>query len=174
MDHPPEELSKFKIAYGESADNLTEQVITKEKKDILVGTGTKYTWYIDKLPRKEFTFRIFGVKADGSLIDKLASEAIKATPGMIGCTIGNVGKIQVKTLSDKSILSWLSVTGAVSYNIYKFTAAGDPQFLQNTKETSYTLHLASGAVIHEDFGIKALCDEKTESPDMSKASKVQT
>jgi hypothetical protein len=80
----------------------------------------------------------------------------------------------VKTSTDTSILSWLSVTGAVSYNIYKYTAAGDTEFLTNTKDTSYTIFLSSGSVVHEDFGIKALCDEKTESADISKASKVQT
>lgn len=80
----------------------------------------------------------------------------------------------MKTSADTSILSWLSVTGAVSYNIYKYTAAGDTEFLTNTKDTSYTVFLSSGAVVYEDFGIKALCDEKTESADLSKASKVQT
>jgi hypothetical protein len=53
-------------------------------------------------------------------------------------------------------------------------ASGEPTLFQNTKETQYTIFLASGSVVVEDFGIKALCDEKTESADFSKASKVQT
>lgn len=114
------------------------------------------------------------MKDDGSMIPDFSSDAMTATIGTPGCSIGNVGEITVKTTADTSTLSWLAVTGALSYNIYKYTAAGDPEFLQNTKETSYTLYLSSGSVVHEDFGIKALCDDKTESADISRASKVQT
>lgn len=173
VENIPTELSQFKIAYGESADSLSEQVITKSASEI-VSSGGVYSWYIDKLEPKSYTFRIFWVKNDGSLIPDFSSEALTATIGTPGCSIENVGEITVKTSTDTSILSWLSVTGAVSYNIYKYTAAGDTEFLTNTKDTTYTIFLSSGSVVHEDFGIKALCDEKTESADISKVSKVQT
>lgn len=66
------------------------------------------------------------------------------------------------------------MTGALSYNIYKYTAAGESEFIKNTTDTSYVLFIASGSLVHEDFGLKALCDDKTESADMTKVSKVQT
>ena len=131
-------------------DNLSEQVITRNIKDIQTTDG-KYTWYIDNLDPKNYTFKIFGMKSDQTLVTDFASEPITMTLGAPGCSIGNVGDISVKTSSDTSILSWMSVTGAVSYNIYRFTATGDPEFLQNTKDTNYMLFLSSGAVVHEDF-----------------------
>ncbi len=173
VENMTNEIQKFKIAYGNNADSLTEQALTNEVSKIQSGTG-EYTWYIDNLPAKTYTFKLFGVKADGALVSNFSSDPMNATIGTTTCSIGNVGKIRVNTLTDKSILSWDTVTGALSYNIYKINAAGDSALLQNTKDTSYVIHLASGSVVHEDFGIKALCDDKTESPNASLASKVQT
>lgn len=86
-------------------------------------TDGKYSWYIDNLESKNYTFRIFGMKADQSLITDLSSEAITMMIGTPGCTIGNVGDIHVQSTQDKSVLSWMSVSGALSYNIYRYTAA---------------------------------------------------
>lgn len=58
VENIPTELSRFKIAYGENADSLSEQVLTKETKEI-VSSGGVYSWYIDKLEPKSYTFRIF-------------------------------------------------------------------------------------------------------------------
>jgi hypothetical protein len=85
-----------------------------------------------------------------------------------------VGNIRIETLKDKSVLSWDALSGAVSYNLYKMDTNNSPVLFQNTKETSYTLFLAKGDVVFEDFAVKALCDDTTESADFSKASKVQT
>ena len=173
VENLPRDLVRFKIAYGINSDNLSEQVMTKDIKDIQSASWI-YTWYIPNLEPKNYTFRIFGMRADQTLISNFSSESVALMAWVAGCTIANVSEVKVDTTKDKSILSWLSVTGAISYNIYKFTAAGDPEFLQNTKEAQYVLFLASWSVVHEDFGIKALCDEKTESADITKVSKVQT
>ncbi len=169
----PADLVKFKIAYGENPDSLSEQVITYEATKIVNGSG-QYSWYIDKLEPKKYTFRIFGLKEDQSIISDFASDPVQITIWKPECSIGNVWEITVQTAPDSSTLSWSSVTGAISYNIYKYTAAGDAEFIKNTADTSYVLFLSSGSVLHEDFGLKALCDDATESADMTKVSKVQT
>lgn len=173
VTNPPADLDKFKIAYGEGADSFTNESVTWNTGRILKGSG-QYEWYIDKLPPKTYSFKIIGMRANGTLIDALTSEILSVTVGKPTCTIGNVGAVRVETLTDKSILSWDGVAGAISYNIYKITPSGDSVLFQNTKENRYTLFLSSGAVVHENFGIKALCDDNTESPDYAKASKVQT
>lgn len=48
----------------------------------------------------------------------------------------------MNTDSTKSLISWNALTGAVSYNIYKVSAAGDYTLFQNTKEPNYTLYLS--------------------------------
>jgi len=74
----------------------------------------------------------------------------------------------------KSIISWASITGALSYNVYKVSPTGEYTLFQNTKEPRLEILIASGTVKNEDFVVKGLCDETTLSTDYSKASRVQT
>ena len=78
------------------------------------------------------------------------------------------------TLSDKTILSWDALPGAMSYNVYRISASKDLQLVENVKSNSFTIHLAPGTASYEDFAVKALCDEKTESATPAMASRVQT
>ncbi len=80
----------------------------------------------------------------------------------------------VTTDTSKSVISWNALTGATSYNLYKVSPAGDYALFQNTTEPTYTLFLAKGAVVHENFVVKALCDGTTESKEYSSMSRVQS
>jgi hypothetical protein len=171
--NPPADLAKFKIAYGEGVDSFSSENITWNTEKILKGSW-RYEWYIDKLDAKTYSFKIMGLKSDNSVIEGLTSEVLSATIGKPTCTVGNVWTVTVETMSDKSKLTWNTVTGALSYNIYKITASGDSVLFQNTKENQYTVYLSSGAIVHENFWIKALCDDKTESADLAKVSNVRT
>lgn len=71
-------------------------------------------------------------------------------------------------------MSWDKVECALSYNIYKVTAAGDYEIVQNTKEPTYTIFHQTGSVQYADFAVKALCEGGEESADFTKASSVQT
>lgn len=173
ITNAPADLDKFKIVYGESAESFGNEVITWNTGRIMKSDG-RFEWYIDKLAEKSYFFKVAWIRADGTIIENLTSDTVSATIGKASCSVSNVGTIKIETLKDKSILSWDALSWAVSYNIYKMNASGDPVLFQNTKDTRYTIFLASGSVTVEDFGIKALCDETTESPDFSKASKVQT
>jgi hypothetical protein len=169
------DLSWFKIAYGPNADALNQEVVTLPLNRIpsqLVPGG--YTWYVDKIPEGTYTFKIFGRTQEWSLISGFASEPIVATIGKDSCTIGNVAWLMVTTDDDKSIISWAALTGATSYNIYKVSAAWDYALFQNTKEPTYTINLAKGDVVYENFVVKAKCDDTTESKEYSSMSKVQT
>ncbi len=143
VENAPAEMTSFKIAYGKNADNLTQEVTTLTLDRIASITNSGgYTWYIDKIPTDTYTFKIFGRTASGTLIAGLVSEPIVATIGKDSCTIGNVGGLMVTTDTSKSILSWTALTGAVSYNLYKVSPAGDYTLFQNTKEANYTLFLS--------------------------------
>lgn len=102
------------------------------------------------------------------------SEPIVATIGKDSCTIGNVSGLAVATDASKSVISWNALTGAVSYNLYRVSPAGDYSIFQNTKDSTYTLYLSSGAVTYENFVVKALCDDSTESKEYSSMSRVQS
>lgn len=85
-----------------------------------------------------------------------------------------MSNLVVKTDASKSIISWDALTGAVSYNLYRVSAAGDYALFENTKTPGYTLQLSQGAITYDNFAVKALCDDQTESISYSKMSKVQT
>lgn len=143
VENAPVDMTSFKIAYGKNADSLTQEVTTLSLDRIASTTSSGgYTWYIDKVPADTYTFKIFGRTASGTLIAGLVSEPIVATIGKDSCTIGNVEGLTVSTDTSRSILSWTALTGAVSYNLYKVSAAGDYTLFQNTKDTSYTLFLS--------------------------------
>lgn len=173
VDNPPEDLNSFKIAYGINADSLTQEVMTYSLEKIRSSSGS-YAWYIDKIPVGTYTFKIFGQKKDGSLISWFVSESIVATLGKDSCTIGNVEWLQVQTDVSKSVISWSPITEAVSYNLYRVSPTGDYTLFQNTKQPTYTLFLSKWAIVYENFAVKALCDESTESKEYSSMSRVQT
>lgn len=103
------------------------------------------------------------------------SDPVTITVGKQGeCTIGNVSSVSAVTLSDKTVLSWDSLPGAISYNVYRISASKDLELVENVKQNSYTIHLTPGAATYADFAVKALCDEKTESTTPTMASRVQT
>ncbi|GAB0175297.1 MAG: hypothetical protein HHAS10_11760 [Candidatus Altimarinota bacterium] len=174
VENLPANTSRFKIVYGDTPDTLSNEVLTYTLDKITRPNGT-YNWYINNLPPKNYSFKIFGVAADGSLVSGLVSDPVSMTVGKSGaCSIGNVSSVKALTLADKTILSWDALSGAISYNVYKINAAKDLQLIQNVKENSYTIQLSSGSITYADFAIKALCDEKTESTVPAMASKVQT
>lgn len=166
VENPPKDLSTFKITYGSTGSVVTQNI------DKIFKEG-KFSWYIDNLVPGDYTFKIQWQKADASLIENLVSEPLLATIGVKQCTISNVGKINIKTDSSKSVLTWDNIDKAIAYNVYKVTD-GKYSLVQKVTEPKYTIYLSKWAVEYWDFAIKALCDESTESGDYSNASKVQT
>lgn len=175
VENPPDELAGFKISYGKNADSLDQEVNTLSLDKIPSSTVPGgYTWYVDKITPGTYTFKIFGRTQAEQLISGMVSEPMVATIGKSSCTIGNITNLSVRTEDSKSIISWAALSGAISYNIYKVSPAGDYALFQNTIEPTYTLYLAKGTITHENFVVKALCDATTESKEYSSMSKVQT
>jgi hypothetical protein len=174
VDNLPSDTAKFKIAYGDSANSLSTEVMTYELEKIRRPNGS-YNWYIPNLSPKTYVFKIFGVKADGTLITEFASEPQALIVGKQGsCSIGNIPAVTASTYPDKTILTWPSLTGAISYNVYRVTATRDYELIKNVTENSYTINLTPGALTYADFAVKALCDTATESATPTIASRVQT
>jgi hypothetical protein len=173
VENLPTDTLQFKIAYGENANSLSSDVTTLPLEKIRRPDGS-YNWYIDKLPPKTYSFKIFAVLSGGTLAPDISSEAMSATVGKAWCSVGNISTVKVATSSDKTILSWDALSGAISYNVYRLSAAKDYELVENVKSNSYTLYLSSGSLAYQDFAVKALCDDKTESTTPAIASRVQT
>lgn len=166
VENTPTDLDAFEISHASGA--VTTYSGSKILKD------GQYSWYIDNLAPGPYTFHIQGKNASGALMENLKSEPLMATIGVPACTISNVGKITIKTDTSKSVLTWEVVKGASKYNVYKIGSDGKYNLVTSVKDPSYTLFLSQGAITYEDFAVKAVCDDGTESADYSGASKVQT
>lgn len=166
VENAPADLDAFEISHA--SGSVTTYSGSKILKD------GKYSWYIDKLTPGQYTFKIQGKNASGALMENLVSEPLMATIGVQQCTVSNVGEISIKTDTSKSILTWPAVQNAMGYNVYKIGTDGKYTLVTKVKDPSYTVFLSQGAVTYGDFAVKALCDDKTESADFTRASKVQT
>jgi hypothetical protein len=173
VENISKDVVAFKIAYGESANSLSSEVTTFPLEKIKRPDGS-YNWYIDKLEPKNYSFKIFWVLSGGLLAPDFSSEALSATVGKWSCSIGNISTVKVMTSADKTVLSWDALSGALSYNVYRLSASKDYELVENVKANSYTLYLSSGSLVYQDFAVKALCDDKTESSVPATASRVQT
>ncbi|PID84422.1 hypothetical protein CSB09_01275 [Candidatus Gracilibacteria bacterium] len=172
LENAPEDLGFFKINYGEDPKNMMGEVLTHEAKSIK--KGDLYSWYVPNLRQGDYVFQITALDKNKEPIKEVVSEIIKATIGKDACTISNVGPVSVETNQTKSVLSWDRVEGASGYNLYKVSPSGEYTLFQKTVDPSYTLFLSQGSIVYEDFAVKAVCADGTESKDYSNASKVQT
>lgn len=90
------------------------------------------------------------------------------------CVIPNVSGLRVLEKKDTSVLYWDSIPEAVSYKVYKKDASGEYVFLSETKNDSYTVHVADGSVKYEEFSVKAMCSDGTESLKFAPSTSVRT
>ena len=152
------------------------KVMTYNVSRIKNGSGA-FVWYVDNLDIALYTFAISGVRADGSLIAGSTSPNISVDLGLASagkCIINNIAGLTIKKGADASILSWTAIPEAIKYNIYKQNAAGVFVFVESTTKNSYTIFLASGPVKFEEFSVKAVCADATESAQFAPSTRVQT
>lgn len=90
------------------------------------------------------------------------------------CIIPNVSGLRVLPKRDTSVLYWDSIPEAINYKIYKKDASGEYVFIQETKNDSYTIHVSDGSVKYEEFSVKAVCSDGTESLKFSPSTAVRT
>ncbi len=175
LDNEPKEVQKFQLSYF-TGTGTPIVVTTSEKSKIKNGSGS-YTWYISGLEVAQYSVTIAGLGADGKTLSGVTSEVIPVdlTLGAAGkCMINNVSGLTVTRQQDSSVLTWDAIPEAASYNIYKKSASGEFVLIEAVPTNTYTVHIAAGAVKYEDFTIKAVCADKTESIKFSPTTKVQT
>lgn len=175
-ENEPATLSKFQFTYT-TGSGASMNVVSSEKakiKNIMTG---QYTWYIPGLEVARYAFIISGVDASGVAVANTNSESIEVDLALASagkCMINNVGGLKITTDKDVNTLSWDNIPEAARYNVYKKNAAGEFVFIEAVTTNEYTIHIASGAVKYDDFAIKAVCSDNTESAQYSPSTKVQT
>jgi uncharacterized cupredoxin-like copper-binding protein len=175
VENDSDAIAKFEFTTTSSSGGITKSVTPN--KTTLRNMEGGYTWKISSLNPDTYTFAIAAANVIGLVDTKIQSEAIPVdlSLGAGGkCNIGNIANFQVQKHDDSSVLSWDMIPEAVSYNIYKKTTSGEYVLIDTTKANTYTIHIASGPIKYEDFTVKGVCADMTQSVDYAPATKVQT
>ena len=175
VENEPTDLQKFQFTYS-TGSGAAKTALTSEKAKIKTASGA-YTWYIGGLEIAKYDVTIAGVGADGKTLSGVTSEVIPVdlALGSAGkCMINDVSGLKVTKQQDSSVLTWDAIPEAASYNVYKKTASGEFVMIESVPTNTYTIHITAGPVKYEDFSIKAVCADKTESAKFSPTTKVQT
>lgn len=169
------DIRKFQFLYAD-AEGRGDKVLTFEKERIKKANGD-YAWYIPGLTLTKYTVSIAWVGADGETLSRVVSQPFEADLSLASagkCIIPNVSGLRVLPKRDMSVLYWDSIPEAVSYKVYKKNMQGEYVFLEETKQDSYTIQIADGSVKYEQFSIKAVCSDGTESVQFAPSTNVRT
>lgn len=175
IDNEPADLAKFEFSYM-TGSSAPEKSLTFDKTKIKTATGA-YSWYVSGLTIAKYSFQISGVDANGKVMPNVVSEPIEVDLSLGSaqkCMISNVGGVKVTTTKDVSTISWDSLPEAIAYNVYKKDSSGKFVFIEAVKSNTYTINLSAGPVKYEDFAIKAVCADATESAEYSPTTRVKT
>ncbi|MDD2892235.1 MAG: hypothetical protein PHQ95_04685 [Candidatus Gracilibacteria bacterium] len=168
-------IRKFQFTYTDP-EGKSNKVLTYEKERIKSKNG-EYVWYIPNLDLTKYIVSIVGVNANGETIEGTISESFEVdlSLGSAGkCIIPNVSGLRVLPKKDTSVLYWDSIPEAISYKIYKRNVNGDYVFIQETKNDSYTIYISNNSVRYDEFSVKAVCSDGTESLEFSPSTSVRT
>ncbi len=175
VENEPAEVAKFQFDYA-TASGAAQKSVTFDKAKIKTASGS-YSWYVTGLDIAKYDFQISGIDATGKILTGATSESIEVdmTLGSAQrCMISNVSGMKVSTAKDASTLSWTSIPEAIAYNVYKKDATGQLVFIEAVKANNYVVNLAAGPVKYDDFAVKAVCADASESKDFSPTTRVKT
>lgn len=168
-------IKKFQIIYA-NPEWKSNKVTTYEKERIKNKDGN-YVWYVPNLELTKYVVSIAWIGSDGETIAWVTSKPFEADLSLLSagkCIIPNVAWLRVLSKKDTSVLYWDSIPEAIKYKIYKKNASGEYMFVHETKKDSYTIHVSDGSVKYDEFSVKAVCSDGTESVDFSPSTSVRT
>ena len=166
-------IEKFEFLYADP-EGKSKKVTTSSKADIKQANGS-YAWYIGDLDLTKYVVSISGIDKNGETVS--TSQPFEVNLSLLSagkCIIPNVSGLRVLEKKDSSVLYWDAIPEAILYKVYKKDANGDYVFLTETKQDSYTVHVSDGSVKYEEFSVKAVCSDGTESLKFSPSTSVKT
>lgn len=194
LDQDNSAIASFAVEYGTgSADalSLTGAAKTDAKSKSVSGSG--FAWYVNNLPYGAYAVKVVALDASGAVIPGVAAASgvfeivapLEAAPVVSAeaapsCTLGNVEGLKVTTdaKKTKSTLTWDTLTGSVSYDVFKKDASGQPVLVENVKATSYVVYISGNKVTYDEFAVKGVCANPdgslNASPEFKQMVKVQT
>ncbi len=167
------DIEKFEFLYADP-EGKSKKVTTSNKSQIKQSNGN-YVWYIADLDLTKYVVSVAWINKNGETVS--ASQPFEMNLSLLAagkCIIPNVSGLRVLEKKDSSILYWDSIPEAILYKVYKKDANGEYIFLTETKQDSYTVHVSDGSVKYEEFSVKAVCSDGTESLKFSPSTSVKT
>lgn len=168
-------IQKFEFNYIDQSGKRGKSL--SFDKDRIRQANGDYVWYLPNLEVSKYSISIAGIGADGTPVTGAQSAPFTADLSLMSaekCIIPTVSGIGLTTQSGKSILSWDSIPEAIRYKVYKKDSNGNFAFIEGTQNTYYTVHVSDGAVRYDEFSVKAVCSDGTESVTYAPSTRVQT
>ncbi len=169
------DIQKFEFNYVDQA-GARNKAVTFPKEQIRKDTGD-YVWYIPNLSVSKYTLSIAGIGNNGETITGAVSKPFTADLSLLSpekCTIPTVSGVKLSVQQGKSILSWDSIPEAIRYKVYKKNSNGNYVFVEDTPNINYTIYVSDGVVRYDEFSIRAVCSDGTESTAYSPSTLIQT
>ena len=196
LDQDAAAIASFAVLYGTgSADALSLTGAAKTDAKTAVATASGFAWYVNNLPYGAYNAKVVALDASGAVVPAVASATgsfelvaplpaapAEATGAVLPelCSVGSVEdiKVTVDPKKTKSVLTWTALSGAVSYNVYKKDATGQPVLVENVAAPTYTAYISGDKVAYDTFSVKGVCANPAggtnESPEFKQMVKVQT
>lgn len=169
------EIKKFEFAYTDK-DNYTNKIITFNKENF-INSSWDYVWYIPDLKPSKYNILISWVNSSWDIIPWITSNSFEADLSLwnvANCIIPNVTWLRTVTVKDTSILHWNRIPEAIKYKIFIKNEFWDYNFIAETKANFYNIHIKEGSVKYEEFSVKAVCSDLSESVDFEASTLVKT
>lgn len=194
LDQDAASIASFAIEYGTgSVETLSLTGAVKTDLKSRIATASGFAWYINNVPYGTYNAQIVALDASGAvipgvvpaitnfeLVAPLPAAPVEAAVVPEQCFLGNIEDIKVTTdaKKTKSVLAWGALSGAISYNVYKKDATGQPVLVENVTAPTYTAYISGNKVTFDEFSVKGVCANPNggtnESPEFKQMVKAQT
>lgn len=195
LDQDASAIASFAVEYGTgSADALSLTGAAKTDLKDRVRTASGFAWYVNNLPYGAYAVKVVALDASGAVVPAVSAATgsfelvapLPAAPVELAaapaeqCSLGSVEGLKVTTdqKMTKSTLTWDALSGAVSYNVYKKDASGQPVLVENVAAPTYVVYISGKKIAFDEFAVKGVCANPNggtnESPEFKQMIKVQT
>ncbi len=160
-----ENLVRFKFQYGTGTGELSEEVITLDREQIVTSDETplEYAWYVDGLEPDEYRFQIYGLDAENAEISGVVSDEILvsiAANAAPECSVQNITGLSADREGDMVVLTWDAASDATDgYNVYRRDGSGSYHLIENVSDNRYTTHFSRDRIEYTDFAVKGVCGD---------------
>lgn len=155
-----DKIKYFEIKYGSETKKYTKSVTTWEKSKIQ--EEGKYTWYIPNIEPGEYFSTIIALDTDKKTTSITSDEQTftVSLDAAASCVVEQISGFRIEEATGTySILTWDKQDDVASYQIFKKSASGEFNMVDEITTNKYRINVdtTTGEEIFEDFKVRGIC-----------------